>query len=140
MRLDGRLAGRAIPASLERRSAPAVTERFSVGGTSATPVGEKTKRGGEIAAVGRQGVGHPRRALLIRSRHDDPLALEPAKTVGEDVRGDAGNSFAQRPETLRPIEQGLDEQEAPAVADSIERRLERRARAVRMRWEPWPRW
>ena len=107
-----------------------MAERLGVGGAAATPVGEETQRGGKIAAVGGERVGHPRRALLIRRRHHDPLALEPPKPIGEDVRGDAGNGLAERAETPRPIEQGLDEQQAPAVADSIERRLERRARAV----------
>ena len=84
-------------------------------------------------AVRGQGVGHARRALLVRRGGDDPLALEPAQPVGQDVRGDARQRLPELVEPPRPIEQRLDDQQAPAIADAVEGRLEASRRRGRGR-------
>ena len=52
------------------------------------------------------------------------VADELVQPVGEDVRRDAGECLAEVAEAARPVEQCLDEQQAPAVADAVEGRAE----------------
>ena len=59
-----------------------------------------------------------------------PRPLEPAQPVGQDVRGDAGQGLVELAEAARPVEQRLDDEQAPAIADAVERGLERERCAV----------
>ena len=58
-------------------------------------------------------------------RHEDPLALEAAEPVGQDVRGDARQRVAQLAEPARAIEQRVDDEQRPAIADPVEGGFER---------------
>ena len=123
--VDGAAAGRAVPAGLEGRAAELVAERFGVLGAAGAPVGEEPQRAGQVVAVGGQGVFEAWRALLVRPADEDPLALEAPKTVDQDVRGDRGQQLLELAEAARPVEQRLDQEQAPAVADALERGFER---------------
>ena len=65
------------------------------------------------------------RALLVRRGADDAGALEPPQSIGQDVRGDAGQGFGELAEPAWAVEHRLDDEQAPAVADPVERGLER---------------
>lgn len=122
-RLDTAGAGRAIPAGFEWRAAGLMAE--SVGRVGArAPVGQEAQGAGEFAAVGGQLVGEPKRTLRVRACHQHTLTLKALEPIGQDVRGDSGQRRLKVVEAARAIEQGLDDEQAPAVADPIERRLE----------------
>ena len=121
---DGRGARRAVPARLERRPAAVVAERLAVLAAARAPVGEQPQRRREVASVAGQRVLHPRRPRRVRRGDDDPLALEAAEPLGQDVRGDAGQLLAELAEAAAAGEQRLDEEQAPAIADAVEGGLE----------------
>ena len=79
-----------MPADLEWCAASVVVDGLARLGATGAPVGKKAEHGREVVAIGREGVGHARRSLLVRGRHDDPLALKPAEALRQDVRCDAG--------------------------------------------------
>ena len=123
--VDDRGAGRAVPAHLQRRAAGRVADRLRIDRAPGAPVGEQPQGRGEVAAVGRQVVGEAGRALLVRRGADDAVAFQAAQAIGEDVRRDPGERLAELAEPTRPVEQRLDDQQAPAVADAIEGGFER---------------
>jgi len=127
---DREAAGWAIPARLERRAARFVAERLvGFAGrccTSRAPVGEQAERTGEVATVRSQGVVHPRRPLGVRPRNDEAAGLETPEPIGQDVRSDAGEGIKQVVVPPRAVEQGLDDEQAPPVADALEGGAERR--------------
>ena len=67
----------------------------------------------------------PGRALLVRASTGGCRPLEATKPVGQDVRGDARQTLAELPEPARAVEQRLDHEQAPAVADAVEGGFER---------------
>jgi hypothetical protein len=63
--------------------------------------------------------------LLVWPCDENPFALETAEAVSQDVRGDAGQAVLHFTEPPRSVEQRLDDEQTPAVADPVERDLER---------------
>ena len=55
----------------------------------------------------------------------DTGPLQAPQPVGQDVRGDAGQRGGQIVEAARAVEQRLDDQQRPAIADAAQRRIER---------------
>jgi len=106
-------------------------ERLGPLGATRAPVGEETQGRCQVEAIRCQGVRHPRGSLLVRRGDNDPLTLEPAQPVGEDVRSDRGECLGQLVEPSPAIKQRLDEQQAPAVADPVQGGLERGRRWAR---------
>ena len=128
--VDDGTARRAEEACLERCPAYGVAQRFDIVRTASSPVGEQPERRGECAPIGRELVREACRALLVGSRAQDPGALQATQTVREDVRRDPREGVAEITEPARSIEHRLDEQQAPAIADALERRLERERSSV----------
>jgi hypothetical protein len=124
------LAGWAVPARLERGAAGVVAECFVTGltvdGPASAPVGQQPERTGQVEPVGREGVLHPDRPGGIGDGMDDPLTLESAQAFGQDVRGDTGHAGQEVVEAGRPIEEALDKEQGPAIADPLEGCPERR--------------
>ena len=128
----GRPTDRRATRTSGRRSAPRAACRRSPWrsgstsfGAARAPVGEQPQRRRERPAIGGELVGEPGRALLVRARPQDPGPLEPPEAVGQDVRGDPRQRLAELAEAARAVEQRLDQQQAPAVADTVEGGLER---------------
>ena len=121
---DTARAGRAIPPRLERRAAALVPK--GVGRVGArSPIGEETERPGQLEAVGGQFVTQAQRSFGIRPGQQYALAFEALETVGQDVRGDARKRSLEVVEAAWAVEERLDDEQTPAIADSIERSLER---------------
>ena len=85
-------------------------ERLGTLRASRAPVRKQAQRRGQFVAVSRQRVRHPRRTLLVRSGNHDPLALQPPKPVGQDVRRNGRKNLGELVEAAAAIEQRLDEQ------------------------------
>ena len=68
------------------------------------------------------------RALRVGLGDHQALALEPPQPLREHVRGDPASCLLEVAEAARAVEQRLDQQQRPAVADAVERRRERRGR------------
>ena len=113
--VDGQLARGAPPARLESRAAFGVAQR-SGAPPACAPVREQPQRAGQFSAGARQLVGEPRRAFRVGTRQDERLLLEVARAAGEDVRGDARIVSCRSPKR-GGRQQGLDDQECPAVPD-----------------------
>jgi hypothetical protein len=103
-----------------------MAERFAGPAASGTPIREKTQSAREIPPVRGEAVLHARRAFLVRPRDQDSLSLEATKTIGQDVRGNPRDAVLELAESTRTVEQRLDDEQAPAVADAIEGGFESR--------------
>ena len=79
---------------------------------------------GQLAAIGGERVLHAERAAAIGRGDEDPGALEAAQPVREDVGRDPRDRLAELVEAPRARQQRLDDQQAPAVADPVERDAE----------------
>ncbi len=95
------------------------------GRTAGTPVGQESEGAGEIATVRAQAVLHPGWPAGVRPPEQDALALEPPQAVGKNVWCETGKALEQLVEPTRAIEQGLYQEQAPAVADALERGCQR---------------
>src|SRR3954453_340695 len=84
------------------------------------PGGEQPQRGRELARGGGGLVDEARRAVLVARGHDERLLLELAQPRGEDVRGDPGDGGLQVAEAFGSVEETLDDEIVPAVADGRE--------------------
>ena len=93
--VDEAVAGRAVPAGLDRGAASGVPGRLRRIGVSGPPVGQQPERPGEFLAVGRQVVGGAGRPIGIGPGYEQPVAFEPLEPVGQDVRGDTGELAEQ---------------------------------------------
>src|SRR5439155_22913676 len=144
--LDRSLAGRVVPARVERGPAHRVTQRLGVARDARPPVGKEAQRTGELLALGSQLIGEADRPLAVRLGADDALRLQALQPVREDVRRDATDAGLQLIEAARPFQQRLDHEQAPSVPHPLEGSRERRfefwhGRIVRHRSEtPCIRW
>ena len=94
-------------------------------GVARAPAGQQPQRAGELLAGRAQLVDEPRRALGVRARDDQRVALELAQALGEHVGRDARDLLLQLAEPARAVEQRGDQQQRPAVADRGQRVGER---------------
>ena len=90
---------------------------FGGAGVVGPPLGEQAQRPGQLAAGRGQLVGEAGRSAGVGLADQDPLALQVLEALGEDVGGDAREGLEQLVEAARAVEQGLDEQQGPAVPD-----------------------
>jgi CheY-like chemotaxis protein len=121
-------AGRAVPAGLQGGAAGEVAEALGVGGAGAVgaPLGEQAEGAGQLAAGGGQLVGEPGRAARVRLADQHHLPLQVLEALGEDVGGDAGEGLQQLVEAPRALQEGLDQQQGPAVPHPGHRLVQRR--------------
>src|SRR6476646_3628676 len=84
--LDDPLARRAPPARVHRRVAYDMAGRGGVVGVAGAPAGAQAQGAGQLVAGRAQLVDEARRALGVRARHHEGVALELAQALGEDVR------------------------------------------------------
>ena len=96
-------------------------ERFGVGCASAAPVGEQPKRAGELATEGSEFVLEAWRPLRVGARDDQRLPLEVAEALAEDVRRDPRQQLLQLVEAARAVEERVDDEQRPTLADPLER-------------------
>ena len=118
--VDELVAGRAVPADLERSAAGGVTGGVVLVGVPAPPVGEQTERAGEFGAFGGQLVVRAGWSQRVGPGYQQAVALEPLEAVRQDVRGDARNLAEQVVEPERPGQQRLNHQRRPTVPDSCQ--------------------
>ena len=85
---------------------------------ASAPVSQKPERACQLAARGTQLVHEARRPLGVALRKHEPLRLEAAQPLGEDVGRDAGELLLEVAKPPRPVEQGGDDQQRPAVPDA----------------------
>ena len=123
--VDEFVAGRAVPADLDRGAAGGVARGVRRIGVPGAPVREQPERPGEFGALGGQLVGGPGRALGVQPRDQQSVAFEPLEALGQDVRGDARNQAEQLVEPGRAGQQRLHHQQRPPVADPGQRLGER---------------
>ena len=92
--------------------------------TGRAPRRKETEHARQLAAFVGECVILARRPFLIGAADDDPLTLQAPKAVGEDVRGNARDGLGQVVEAARPVEQRLDDEERPAIADAAKGHVE----------------
>ena len=103
-----------------------------MGIATSSPIGQQAEGRRQVPTVAGQGVLHPRRPGRVGGRDDDPLPLKAPEAIGQDVRRKARELVAQLSEAPAAHEQGVDEEQTPAVADPIEGRFERCPRRRRI--------
>src|SRR5213593_2607179 len=111
-------AGGAIPSCFKGCPARRMTQRFGAFRAARTPVGQQAQRAGQPEAIGRELVGEAERTLRVGAADDEAVAFEAPEAVRQDVGGEPGHLALELVEATRPSEQGLDDQERPAVADA----------------------
>ena len=84
---------------------------------SVPPTGEEAQGAGQVAARLGDPVLHPRWAVRVGHAHHQALFLQAAQTGGQHVGRHPGDGRLQLREPLWTVEQGVDHQEGPAVAD-----------------------
>jgi hypothetical protein len=109
------VAGRAVPASLDRGAARRVPGRLRRVGVPGPPVGQQAERPREFLALGGELVGGAGRPLGVRPGYQQRFPFEPFEALGQDVRRDTGDLVQQLAEPARPGEQRLHHQQGPAV-------------------------
>ena len=119
--VDKMVAGRTVPAGLDRGAARGVPERLRRVGVPGPPVRQQAERPRQFLALGRQLVGGAGRPLGVRPGHQQAVPFEPLESVGQDVRRDTGNLVEQLIEPARPGEQRLNHQQGPPVAHPRQR-------------------
>jgi len=122
---DEMVAGRAVPAGLDRGSAGRVHRGLGFLGVPGSPGREQAQRPGQFAALGGQLIGGARRAVGVGPGHQQPVPLEPLEPLGQDVRRDTRELVEQVVEPLRPGQEGLNHQQGPPIADPGQRFRER---------------
>jgi ATP-binding cassette, subfamily B, bacterial len=120
------VAGRAVPAGLDRGAARFVPGGLRRVGVPGPPVGQQAERPREFPALGGQLVLRAGRPVGVGPGHEQPIPFEPLEALGQDVRRDAGELVEQVVEPARPVEQGLHHQQRPPVTDPGQRLRERR--------------
>src|SRR6266508_3725768 len=90
-----------------------------------SPRGEAGQHGGEVAALGGEPVG----ATRAGPAHN-PLLLEQAQALGEQVGGDAGKGPLQLGPAPPAEQQLADDQQRPAVADDLQRAGDRPGKRI----------
>jgi hypothetical protein len=120
-------AGRAVPAGFQRGAAGDVAQALGVGGAGpvGAPLGQEAEGTGQLAAGRGQLVGEAGRPAGVGLADQDQLPLQVLEALGQHVGGDAGKGLQQLVEPARPGQQGLDQQQRPAVADAGDGFVER---------------
>ena len=108
--VDEVVAGRAVPAGLEKGVARSVPGGFRRVDVPVSPVRQHAQRPGELGALGGQLVGGPGRPLRVGPGNQQPFPLQPLEALGEDIRGDPGDLAEEVIDPLWPTEQRLDHQ------------------------------
>ena len=85
------VAGRAVPAGLDRGTARGVPGRLRRVGVPGPPVRQQAERPREFLAFGGQLVGGAGRPLGVRPGHEQRFPFEPLEALGQDVRRDTGD-------------------------------------------------
>ena len=129
--VDEVVAGRAVPAGLEKGAARGVPGGFRLVGVPGPPSAPAGAAPGELGALGGQLVGGPGGPLRVGRGNQQPFPLQPLEALGEDVRGDPGDLAEQVIEPLRPAEQVIEplrpaeqrpgQQQRPLVTDPGQR-------------------
>ena len=96
-------------------------DAFGVAAPAAAPSGQQRGGIGQLLAGGAELVAGARRAQAVERRSDEPVGFELAEALGEDVRRDAVQVFAQFVESARAFEQHVNDEQRPAVPDEVER-------------------
>ena len=113
------LAGGAPPAPRARsHRLRGEAARMSRGG--ALPVGEHAQGAGELMAPGAQLVNEAPRPFRVGLGHHEALRLQTAQALAQHVGRNAAEPLLQVPEPARPVEQGLHDQERPAIPHAVE--------------------
>ena len=126
--VDDDRAGRAVPARLERRAAGRVPERLVTASrpTAGAPVGEQPEGAREVARLGGEGVLHAQVAAgCTASRRTIPSRSRRRSRSDRMFGAMPGSASLELVEPSRAVEQRLDEEQAPAIADAVEAALER---------------
>src|SRR6185437_8807705 len=98
-----------------------VPGRVHVVAMARAPVGQQPQRAGQLARRGAELVYEARRAVRVALGQHEPLRLEVAQALGEDVRRDARKLALQVPKAPWAVEKRLDDQQGPAIPDASER-------------------
>jgi hypothetical protein len=114
---DEMVAGRAVPAGLDRGPARGVHRGLRLVGVPGSPGREQAQRPRELAALHGQLIRDAGRALGVGPGHQQPVLFEPLEALGQDVRRDTRKLVEQIVEPLRPGQQGLHDQQCPPVTD-----------------------
>ena len=124
--VDGLAARRAPRAQLDRRAAAIVVGNARQDALDAAPPTTRA-RPGRRRARGRRRSARRRdvRAGSSTGCRRRVVRAPAGATRGQDVRGDAGERVAELTEATRPVEEGLDDEQRPAVADPGQRPVER---------------
>src|SRR5258705_4709313 len=105
------VAGRAVPAGLDRGAAGRVAERHGRVGVPDGPVGQQAQRAAQFLALSGQLVLRARWSLAVEPGYQQPLALEPLEALGQNVRRYARDLAEQVVEPAWPAQQGLHPQQ-----------------------------
>jgi len=80
------------------------------------PLGHEPQGAGQLVARPGELVGESRRPRRVGPGHDHTDLLEALQALGQDVGGDAGDVALELAEAPGTAEQGVDHEEAPAIA------------------------
>ena len=89
------VAGRAVPAGLDRGTARGVPGRLRRVGVPGSPVRQQAERPREFLAFGGQLVGGPGRPLGVRPGHEQSFPFEPLEALGLTQVGDQAVNIAR---------------------------------------------
>ena len=104
------VAGRAVPANIERSAARLMPRRFRVVGVPRAPAREEAERPGQFRAFGSEHVRSSRRTIRIRPSHHQSIPLQPLKPLGQDIGRNARDLIEQLIEPARAAQQRFDDE------------------------------
>ncbi len=96
------------------------------------PMGQQAKGPGQFLALGGQLVCGAGWSLGVQPGHRQCIAFKPLEPLGQNVRRDPWDVRLKVVETPRPGEQGLNDEQRPAVTNLSESLGEWRGRTLRL--------
>jgi hypothetical protein len=114
------VTGGAVPPGLERRATFGVSRHLAWDRVPCAPMCQQTKGPGQFLALGGQLVRGAGWSLGVQPGHHQHVALEPLEPFGQNVRCEPWDVILKVVESPRPSEQGLNDEQRPAITDPSE--------------------
>ena len=105
-------------------------ERLDAVGVASPPIREQAQRARQLASGLGELVREPRRPPRVGMGHDERLVLQVLQALAQHVRRDPRERLLEVAEPPRAVEQRLNQEEGPAVADTLQCGLERGCRGL----------
>ena len=114
------VTGRAVPPGLERRATFGVSSHLAWNRVPCAPMCQQAKGPGQFLALGGQLVRGAWWSLGVQPGHHQRVALKPLEPLGQNVRREPWDVSLKVVESPRTSEQGLNDEQRPAITNSKE--------------------